>query len=254
VTRQVAGALLLAAAMPAAAAAQTRPPQRAPLRPSALPRIFLTVGVGALATDPSFDQDVRFTLFAEDGSIRGPVSVPRAPRYDLQVGLRVWRRLGAGLSATYFQGDGTMEAEFRLPSPFLIGAPVEVSGSASALRTVTDVHVSALINIHGSRRWQVTAFAGPSFTYLEQQLGHNRFRYDYVFPFTDATLALRDGTTTGTGLGGHAGASVTRRLGRLGVSGTVRYSLTRAELDAFDTPFTINTGGVQISAGLRFGF
>lgn len=251
----VAAAALVASALPALAFAQAASPAlRAPSASRALPGVFFVAAVGASATDPAFDQDVTFTLFAEDATIRGPVAVARAPRYEAQLGFRVWRRIGVGVTAAYFQQSGDLRADFRLPSPFVVGAPIEVSGTASASRRVVDLHVQALIGLVGSEHWNVTAFVGPSMTYLEQQFGHDVFGFDFEFPFTEATLVPRDRTTSGTGVGGHGGVSLTRRFGGLGLVGTVRFSSVKADLDAFDTPFQLETGGVQVSAGLRFTF
>ena len=247
--------VLVAVLVPAAVSAQSAPQLRAPNGPKALPGAFFAATIGVSATDVNFDQDIEFTLFAEDATIRGPVAVPRAPRYEAQLGFRIWRRIGMGLALTYFQHEGDMRADFRLPSPFQVGAPVEVSATTSASRMVGDVHLQVLVGLVASRSWHVVAFAGPSATYLEQEFGHNLFAYQYQYPFTDATLTTRTGATTGYGIGGHVGGSVTRRLVTgVGLTATVRFSSTKADLEAFGKPFQLDTGGTQFSAGIRFGF
>ena len=232
-----------------------QPPKR-PVVPPKLVRFSIGGGIGVSATSNEFDQDVPFTLFAEDASITGPVSVSRGPRFDVSAGVRVWRRFGAGVTLTSFNSSGDMEAVFRLPHPFLIGAPREASGVTDATRRTTDLHISGLIGLVLNRRWHVVAYAGPSMTWLSQQLGYDRFSYTYVLPFNEATLSPKDGAaSTGTGIGGHAGVSITRMMGRRwGINGDIRGSSTKAKLDALGTPIELQTGGVQMSAGVRVHF
>ena len=237
----------------------TKPAPQAPKKPVVPPKLVkfsITGGIGVSATSNEFDQDVPFTLFAEEASITGPVSVSRGPRFDVSAGYRVWRRFGAGVTLTSFNSSGDMEAVFRLPHPFLIGAPREASGVTDATRRTTDLHISGLIGLVAGRRWHVVAYAGPSLTWLSQQLGYDRFSYTYVLPFNEATLSPKDGAaSTGNGIGGHAGVSITRMMGRRwGINGDIRGSSTKAKLDALGTPIELQTGGVQMSAGVRVHF
>ena len=250
------GFLLLAVVLvPAAVSAQSQPTLRAPGKPKGLPGAFFAATIGTSTTDLSFDHDVTFTLFAENATIRETVTVPRALRYEGQLGFRVWRRIGVGIALTYFQHDGETRADFRLPSPFLVGAPVEVSGTVPSSRMVGDLHLQALVALVASRSWQVIAFAGPSATYISQEFGHDQFGFQYEYPFTEATLTTHSGETTGHGIGGHVGASVTWRVvPGVGLTAMLRHSSTKADLEAFGRPFQLNTGGTQVSAGLRFGF
>jgi hypothetical protein len=149
-----------------------------------------------------------------------------------------------------------MHADFRLPDPFLVAAFHDVAGDASATRQTTDLHVSALIGLKYTPTWQVVLSIGPSVSWLSQQLGYDRFRYNYVYPFDDATLEPVEGrTSNGRGVGVHAGLAITRLLGRRwGIEGTIRGSSTKVELDALGRPVTLQTGGMQMSAGIRFHF
>jgi hypothetical protein len=247
--------------LPTAAAAQPRPtaPQAKPLRrpagPPKLARVYFGASVAGSATNSDFNQDVRFTLFAEEATIKGPISVARGPHFQGHVGFRLWRRLGVGASVSYFESEGEMRADYRLPHPFLVAAPREVSGEASASRQTTDVHLHVLLGLVASPRWHVVVAGGPSMSLLTQQLGPDRFTYQFVFPFSAITLNSRNGTSTGRGIGAHAGVSMTRLLGRRwGVLGDVRVSSTKAELATLDTTVRIQTGGAQVGLGLRLHF
>ena len=59
----------------------------------------------------------------------------------------------------------------------------------------------------------------------------------------------------GHGIGGHAGLALTRMIGRRwGIAGNIRASSTKAKLDALGTTVALQTGGVQMSAGVRVHF
>jgi hypothetical protein len=231
-------------------------PPKKPAPPPKLVRFSIGGGIGISATSNDFDQDVPFELYAEQGSISGPVSVSRGPRFDVSGGLRIWRRFGAGATLTRFQSSGDMHAVFQFPHPFLFGAAREAVGDTSATRTATDLHISGLIGLVYGPRWRVVAYAGPTLTWLNQELGYDRFSYTYVLPFNEATLYTKDGSaSSGDGLGGHAGVTITRVMGRRwGIVGDVRGSSTKATLDALGTPVQLQTGGFQASAGVRVHF
>lgn len=263
-------AAIVLAALPSLAFAQAKPPVppkpgttkpavQAPKKPAVPPklvRFYFSAGAGVSATSNDFDQDVPFELYAEEGSVSGPVNVSRGPRFDVSAGYRVWRRFGAGATFTHFKSSGDMHAVFRFPHPFIFGAPREAEGDTSAARTTMDLHVSGLIGIVAGPRWHVVAYAGPSFTWLSQELGYDRFSYRYEIPFNEATLSPREGATSkGDGIGGHAGVSITRMIGRRwGIVGDVRGSSTKATLDALGTPIQLQSGGFQMSAGVRVHF
>lgn len=238
--------------------AKPQPPAKPIRKPGPPPRLVkfsLGFGVGASATKSDFDQDVRFTLFAEEARITGPVSVSRGPRIDVHAGYRIWRHFGAGVSLSRLQTSGPMLATFSLPHPFLVGALRDVSGEGDAKRTTTDLHLRGLIGVKAGPVWHIVAFGGPSVSFLQQQLGHDRFNFVYEFPFTTVTLEANDEVSSGRGIGAHAGVSITRLIGRRwGLLGEIRASTTRVEVDTLGTPTEIQTGGVHLGVGLRFHF
>jgi hypothetical protein len=262
-------AVAILAALPTIAHAQAKPPvppkpvttkpalqTKKPAVPPKLVRFSVGGGIGMSATSNDFDQDVPFELYAEQATISGPVSVSRGPRFEASAGYRIWRRFGAGATFTLFKNSGDMQAVFQLPHPFVFGAPREAIGDTSATRTTMDLHVSGLVGLVAGPRWHVVAYAGPSFTWLSQELGYDRFSYTYVVPFNEATLSEMAGSSSkGDGIGAHAGVSMTRMMGRRwGILGDFRGSSTKAKLDALGTPVELQTGGFQVSAGVRVHF
>jgi hypothetical protein len=259
---------MILAALPTLAYAQAKPPvpqkpvttkpapPKRPAPPPKLARFTIGGGIGMSATSNDFDQDVPFTLFSEQGTITGPVSVGRGPRYEASAGYRLWRRIGIGGTFTWFQSSGDMHAVFAVPHPLLFARPREGTGDTSATRTTTDVHVSGLIGIVYNPRWRVVAYAGPSFTWLEQELGSDLFSYSFVLPYTEVTLNEKPGVASkGDGIGAHGGVSITRMMGRRwGIVGDFRGSTTKATLNVLGKPYELQTGGFQMSAGVRVQF
>jgi hypothetical protein len=222
---------------------------------SQLPSRFVSIGATAQISSNDFAQRFTFPLFAEHAKIEGPLAVSRGVRVDARMGLHLWSRLGVGLLVSRLRTSGHMHVTYTLPYPFLFDDPrVAVADSASR-RGVTDLHVQAHVLVVGRDRWQVVASGGPSATWLSQELATDRLQYTYDYPFDSITVTPRSGVTKGHGFGGHAGLTLTRRLGRhFGLDADMRWSFTRVRLESAGSTLTLHTGGPQAGGAFRVVF
>jgi len=241
--------LLLAAAAAAPVEAQTPPPP--------LPGAFFHAGVGTMTSNGDFNYTVTFPLFAETGRIDTTVDLGRRFVFDFGGGVHLWKRLGVGASFVVATADGTLASEITLPNPFLFEKPITGLAHGSTRQTTREVLIEGLFALHHSNRWLIILSAGPSITYLEQDLAGDRFRIEYVFPFEQIDVTTVSGdTTTGRAYGGHVGGSITwKATARFGVDGKVRWSGASVKVDDFDgNQITVKTGGLAIVGGLRVLF
>jgi hypothetical protein len=222
----------------------------------ALPRMFLTVATGVTLTSNDFTQEATFELYAEDARISGPVTVGRVPSVEGGMGVRLWKRLGAGAVVSWSQSTGSMSASYSLPYPFAFNSHRTVDGEASATRRTLEVHAGVHVLAVQNVRWSVVLSGGPTYARLSQQLAGDRFAYAYAYPFESVTLQeTGDSRTTGDGIGGHVAATFSRRMGpRWAIDGQVRWSTAKAELAAGDTTLALETGGARLGAGVRVIF
>lgn len=248
-TRRIAVlALLLIAGGAAPLAAQTPPP---------LPRFSVSVSAGTVLSDSDFRYSITFPLFAETGTIDTTVVLDRKDLFDVEGGVRLWKRLGVGAAFVITTADGALESEITLPNPFLFGDPTRELASASTRQTTKEVLIEALFTVVHSNRWLVVVSGGPSLTYLTQELADDRFRIEYVFPFEQIDVTTSSGDrSSGRATGGHVGGSVTWKASRhIGFDGRLRWSGASVDLeDRNGNQISVDTGGFAIAAGVRFLF
>jgi hypothetical protein len=255
------GALLavLAAVLPAGAAAQPgRTAAGTADGRSALPRVLVLAAVSADAQGEADQHAVTFPLFSEAGRIDTTIDQNRARRFEVGADVRIWKRLGGGVSLALSSSDGRLTSDVTLPYPFLFDRVRTASASTVARQSARDLRIDCFFLLHHSPHWQIVLSAGPSITWLRQELSADRFDIRYFFPFDEILVLVRDdrAETSGRGTGGHAGVSIVRRLGaRVGLDGQVRWSRSSVGLDDRDGHrVSIDTGGLSLGVGVRLAF
>jgi hypothetical protein len=176
---------------------------------------------------------------------------------DAGAGIRLWKRLGAGLSVSYLSSTGPASIDASIPHPFMFDQPRLINGTADSIaRTETGAHAQLLYFVPGRGKLRLVLSGGPSWLKLEQEFV-TEVHYSESYPFDTATFTRA--TTTGahgSAIGFNAGADVRWMFSRqLAVGALVR--LTRAQVD-IDLPagrtLPVDAGGVQAGGGIRFLF
>ena len=222
-----------------------------------IPRGFVSVNAGGQAATGERTDQFAFQANAETGSIEARYPSASPFLFDGSVGYRFAKRIGLAAGFSYGSSSGTTDVTASVPHPLYDDQDRIVEGQAGgATRTEAAGHLQLFYDVPLAGRWHLRLMAGPSYVRLEQDLVHD-VTVNETFPYDTATF---DTAVTsrgkGSGIGYNAGADVTWMFARrVGAGLLVRY--TRAQLD-LDAPggrtVSLDAGGVQAGAGLRFLF
>jgi hypothetical protein len=245
-TLALALAAALACAIPAAA------------QSSAGPGVVVSLNGGAQVAADSLSDHFEFESYGFEAAAVN-VKYPAKPGVlvDAGIGVRLWKRLGAGVAVAYVTRDGAAAVDARIPHPFLFGQPRTVTGSQGSIaRAETGVHVQVQYSIEASRRVSIVLSGGPSWLNVEQELATD-VQYDEAYPYDSATFRSATATRTkASAVGMNAGADLRWMFGRtIGLGALVRF--TRGTVDLRtpdDRHVSVRAGGAQAGAGLRFVF
>ena len=224
---------------------------------TALPRVYLTLGGGTQAAGSSFTDRREFDVNAERGTSEARHPFRTGALVDGGGGVRLWRRLGAGIGVSQFSARGVAAVDARIPHPFQFGAHREVRGETGrAGRTETGVHIQLLYQLPPRGRLRGVLFAGPSYLTARHDLVRD-VRYDESYPYDTATFASAElARAGGSGFGFNAGADAFWMFTtRFGAGALVR--MTRATIDlgaAGNRRVPIDAGGLHVAVGGRASF
>jgi hypothetical protein len=232
-----------------------RRPQHPPRAPWAQRGDYHVYGLYQ-STSNAFTATTVLTRNAEQGSVTTSYEAGRPPVLDL--GARGWtsRNVAVGASITWLSQHTNGAIAATVPHPFFFNRLRPVSGVGSDLpreEIALHLEVSGVVPI--GRVLQASVFAGPSYFHLKQgivdEVGLNEtYPYDTA-TFASATTADVSKSAFGFNAGFDVSAKVARRIA-LGV--TARYSRANAKLPDSAEGVTVRVGGLQVGAGVRFGF
>jgi hypothetical protein len=242
----VAGAAIVAFAVPAAA--QTRSP----------PEWFrLVIDGGAIVNPQSFSQDFALTKNAESTPVTIDLKPAAGGFIDAGARVRVARSLwvgAVGFAATS-KAEGILTAQ--VPHPFYFNKRREISGDLTNLsHTESGAHVDLAYAIQTGGGPEIQIFGGPSYFSVKQTLVTD-FTFTDSYPYDTARFESATTTeATGGAFGLNLGGDVTWRLGRsLLVGGLVRYSFANVTLSpSAGNDVDMHAGGIDIGAAVRVAF
>ena len=84
------------------------------------PHGFLSINAGVRVTSNDFTDNVRFTLFVEEGDFNAHYQFGTVPVFDIQGGVPIWRNLALGCAVSVFNKGATASISARLPHPFFL--------------------------------------------------------------------------------------------------------------------------------------
>lgn len=253
-------ALVMAAAILAVAHganAQTGTRQAQTGRASTPPvseRFRILLDGGPQITPGSFGQAFTLTRNAEDAPVSTDLEMGPSGFFDGGARFHVTRTLSVGAVGFFASGSASGTLDAQIPHPFYFGQPRDVTGELSGLaRTEFGAHMELAYPVLVSPSLEITAFGGPSWIHLEQELVTD-LTYSESYPYD--TAAFKSAATTAatnSALGFNVGADVTWRLGRsLRGGALVRYSQANVTLSpASGNTVDLRAGGLQVGAGLR---
>ncbi len=242
------------ASLVATVAAGTAAAQQPAPRPAT---VFVAADAGMQATVSAAESTVTYKLYGEDAVMKADYEVPAAAVFGARLGVRIWRRLTVGAGVSVLTKDATAEIDASLPHPFFFKRPRQITGVASDLkRDETAVYAEVGWLFPVTPRLDVAAFAGPAFFQATQQAAV-KVQYSESYPFDTATFVNVESVSRSVSATGFTvGADISYRFTRtFGLGGLFRYSRASADLEPVaGQAFTIDLGGLQASAGVRFRF
>jgi hypothetical protein len=220
-------------------------------------KAYVSVNGGARANQSTFEDNVTFTAYAEQGDFDARYKVATAPVFDISGGVRVWHGLGLGVGVSSYSKSSPAAITGHVPHPLFFNQLRDVSGDTPALtHDEIGVHIDASWMIAASDKFDVMLFGGPSIISVKQGLVDS-LNFNEVYPFDTTSLSganAAERKTSATGF--NVGADVTFRFTKMiGVGVLVR--LSRAQVDLLSQDggtVTLDLGGTNAAAGLRLRF
>jgi hypothetical protein len=224
-------------------------------------RVFANINFGYQVKDQDLRQTAEFPLYDETASWEATHALEGGPIFDLGAGFRVLPKLSIGASYTLRtkqSRDVTINAS--IPSPIFTDTFRQATASASGLEyTEQAFHVQAFWHIPVTVEFEVMLFGGPTFFQVENDLISG---VDVVEAGDFSSVSLQNISTTRPSestVGFNLGIDGTYMFMRnAGIGAMLRYSRGSADLAApagtGSESFSIDAGGLEIAAGLRFRF
>ena len=219
-------------------------------------RVVIGANAAYQAGTSDVSNTVSFTANAERASFSSKFPVKPGPAFDVSGRIRVVKNFGIGIAYTSFSASGSADVTAQIPHPFFFNQPRNITGQSSLERKETAIHVRATISSRPGPKFQITAFAGPTFFSLKQGL-IDGVSYTDAYPydtatFTSATVKQISQSKTGFGAGVDLAYYFSRNLGIGATASIAKTTITATASD--NSTVSINVGGTIAGIGLRLRF
>jgi hypothetical protein len=218
--------------------------------------VRVSINVGGQLASTTFSSTATKPLYAENATITTGYKVPSGLSVDGGLLYRVKGNFGIGAALSTFARKSDASVTGSIPHPFFLNTPRTITGTTSAQRTETAVHIQAAYVVV-SNKWDVAITVGPSIFMVNQDLVADA-TYSDVYPYDTATFQGAVITrASATKVGFNAGVDVAYRVSRsVGIGGLLRFS--RATVDLLlagsASSVSVDAGGPQVAGGVRFYF
>ncbi len=218
-------------------------------------QMWFGISAGIQPTNNSFDDSFDLTLYTEPEHV--------TVNYPAKSGLliagsgayRVWRQLFVGVGVTRYSASGDAQVTAQLPHPFFDNTLRPVDGTARTTRSEAGVHLLLGWMLPLTSHVRVLLTAGPSVLNVQQLLVTD-VTYSEAYPYDTALFTgTANRTASHSAAGYNAGADLFWMFSRtLGAGAVIQATHARAHLSDGDRSVSVNAGGAQAAAGLRFLF
>ena len=233
-------------------------------------RLVVSANAGIQGHSSSRTDVVQFDLNREIGEIRASQALGPYLVFDGGGSVRIWKRLGFGLSVSHVRGAATAAIEADVPHPFFFEFDRTPTGSLDGLRhREIAYHVNGQFRVPLSTTSLLTLSGGPSYFDASQDLVAAIGTRERGFPFDQVDIvSTRVERVSVTAWGYNVGLdlaywgprlNILRRLGlphRVGVGVGLRYSRAKpdVELRGIQQARALQVGLVHAVGGVRVGF
>jgi hypothetical protein len=219
-------------------------------------KLWFSVSGGVQPTPNNFSDAFDLPLYVENEHVTVDYPVKSGAVIAASGGYRVWKRLEIGLGVTRYNRRGSSAVSAELPHPFFDNQFRHVEGTASTTRNEVGAHLLIGWMMPLTDKLRVLVTAGPSFF----SVGHTLVtdvQFSETFPFDTATftgVTTKDASATAAGF--NAGADVFWMFSHnLGAGGLVQFTRASVRENAGNSrTISVDAGGAQVGAGIRFVF
>jgi Outer membrane protein beta-barrel domain len=190
-----------------------------------------------------------FELYGEQATVVGPRKIGGGAVFDISGGYRVWHNLAVGLGYSHFSNSDNVTVTARIPDPLVFDNPVQQDLDAGKLdHSENAVHISAVWFWPVTDKIDVALSAGPSIFNVSDE-GVSGVT---VQPNTSIATGVTTSKDSDTGVGVNVGLDVTYLVTpKIGAGLLLRYAGASVDVPTVES---LNVGGFQIGAGLRYRF
>lgn len=243
----MAAALIVSAAT---ALAQTSAPGAAPFGREH--KLFVSVNAGGQAQTHTLDATFTTAVYGQTATANTTTGIDGGPIFDLSAEYRFMRYsgldLGVGAGFSTFGKTGELSGIASVPHPVFFNRHADVSIPVrDAKRSERSIYLTFAGSYRVTEEIAITAFIGPSFLNVEQEVVTG-----ISVPAGTQDITTAVGKQSGNGVGVIAGVDTSYFVtDRFGVGGFLRYNGGSADLPSVEN---VKAGGFQIGAGVRIRY
>jgi opacity protein-like surface antigen len=219
---------------------------------------YLSLNLGGQLHSQTFSSVSTPTIYGETAQISVPYEVNSGFLFDISGTARVWRKLGAGLGYSRFSNTNQSTVTAQIPNPlFSNSLRTATAPSGDLSHGESTLHLLFSWPFTLSPKFDVVAVVGPSFVKISQDLVSSITPVESGVPFTSVSIgsvAVNSSSEWATGI--NVGVDVQYHLmPRIDAGVILRYVGASADLDTGSgTTVSVDAGGTQIAAGVRYRF
>jgi hypothetical protein len=219
-------------------------------------RVWVEAGGGVQSAASEFSDSFTIQRFAEDGTVSVQYPGGSSAIFDGGVGVRLWRRLGVGFAYTQSSIQKSADVTAQIPHPFFDNRLRSIEGSTNATHKESGAHIQVSFLANLSPKVRMIVSGGPSILSVEQTFVTDvSFSQEYPYDtatFTGATTHRSTASKTGFNVSADTFWMISKQFG---AGGLVRFTRATVSEDAGNgRTHSVDAGGVQASAGIRFLF
>ena len=231
----------------------------APAAAQAPSKAFANINFGYQAQSQDLVQSGDFSLYDEIGSFEASSKIEGGPFFEFGGGYMITKNFGIGASyAMRSNAHRDAAVTALVPSPIFTDTLRGASATAAGLEHKEQAfHIQAMWLVPVTVDFDVTLFAGPTFFNVEANLIESITPEEVGGDFSQVNLALAQSSQKESAVGFNVGIDTRYRImSKVGVGALVRYTKGSVDLTSptGGDPFKLDTGGLEIAAGLRFRF
>jgi hypothetical protein len=219
-------------------------------------KFWLSVSGGVQPTANNFSDAFDLPLYVENEHVKVDYPVKSGAVIAASGGFRLWKQVAIGVGLTRYHSSGSAAVSADLPHPFFDNRFRHVEGNTGTTRSELGTHLLIGWMLPVTDRIRVLLTAGPSVF----SVGHTIVTdvlFSETFPYDTATFTgAKTTNATATAVGFNAGADVFWMFSHsVGAGGLVQFARARVRENAGTSrTVSIDAGGAQVAAGIRFVF